>query len=61
MMIIGYAIIAVPSGLVGVEMIRGNKLKAENSTSISTQACPSCGKDGHDLDALHCKYCGHRM
>jgi len=61
MMIIGYAIIAVPSGLIGVEMIRGNKLKAENSTSISTQACPSCGKDGHDLDALHCKYCGHRM
>jgi voltage-gated potassium channel len=61
MMIIGYAIIAVPSGLVGVEMIRGNMLKSENAQSASTQACPSCGKDGHDSDALHCKYCGHRM
>jgi voltage-gated potassium channel len=61
MMILGYAIIAVPSGLVGVQMMRSNMRSSEKSTSMSTQACPSCGKDGHDSDAKHCKYCGHLM
>lgn len=61
MMILGYAIIAVPSGLVGVQMMRSNMRSSEKSTSTSTQACPSCGKDGHDSDAQHCKYCGHLM
>ncbi len=61
MMIIGYAIIAVPSGLVGVEMIRGNIQKAGDKAQTSTQACPSCGKDGHDVDARNCKFCGHLL
>ncbi len=61
MMILGYAIIAVPSGLVGVQMMRSNIRSSEKPTSASTQACPSCGKDGHDSDAQHCKYCGHLM
>lgn len=61
MMIIGYAIIAVPSGLVGVEMIRGNIHKAGKKAQASTQACPSCGKDGHDVDARNCKFCGHLL
>ena len=43
MMILGYAIIAVPSGLVGVQMMRSNMRSSEKSTSTSTQACPSCG------------------
>lgn len=51
-MILGYAIIAVPTGIVTVEMA---KVK---SSSLTTQACPSCLKEGHDRDAIHCKYCG---
>ena len=53
-MILGYAIIAVPTGIVSAEMVNsGGK-----STKTNTQACRYCGKEGHDDDAVHCKYCG---
>ena len=51
-MIIGYGIIAVPTGIVTVEMAQAYKGK------ISTQACLQCSAEGHDADAGHCKYCG---
>lgn len=51
-MIIGYAIIAVPTGIVTSE------LTAARGRGHSRQACPSCGREGHDDDATHCKYCG---
>jgi voltage-gated potassium channel len=54
-MIIGYAIIAVPTGIVTAEMMNNRKMP-EN-----TQACPSCSKEGHDDDASHCKFCGHLL
>ena len=50
-MIMGYAIIAVPTGIVTVEL-------AEAARKGSRQACPSCGGEGHDIDARHCKFCG---
>lgn len=53
-MIIGYAIIAVPTGIVGAELSQSLR----NPNQISTEACPSCGRDGHDPDAVHCKHCG---
>ena len=52
-MILGYGIIAVPTGIVTVELSR-----ARVDHQITTRACPSCGKDGHDSDAEHCKFCG---
>ena len=52
-MIIGYGIIAVPTGIVTVELGRLGVPK-----EVSTQACPECGELGHDPDAVHCKYCG---
>jgi voltage-gated potassium channel len=51
-MIIGYAIIAVPTGIVTSE------LTAARTGGHSRQACPACGREGHDTDAVHCKYCG---
>jgi len=51
-MIIGYAIIAVPTGIVTAELSQANK------KSVSTQACRRCSAEGHDPDAKHCKYCG---
>jgi voltage-gated potassium channel len=51
-MIMGYSIIAVPTGLVSMGIANSNKKE------VSTQACPNCSKEGHDVDALHCKYCG---
>lgn len=52
-MIIGYAIIAVPTGIVTAELAQVAK-----KGQITTQACPSCGLEGHDHDATFCKHCG---
>ena len=52
-MLSGYAIIAVPTGIVGVELAR-----AAQHGPLSTQACPSCGGEDHDMDAAYCKHCG---
>jgi len=51
-MILGYGIIAVPTGIVTVEMTHAFKGK------VSTQACPACSAEGHDADAGYCKFCG---
>lgn len=55
-MIMGYGIIAVPTGIYGVELIKTVK----NST-ISNEPCPDCGAIDHDVDANFCKYCGHNL
>lgn len=54
-MILGYGIIAVPTGIVTVEMSQAAR------RAISTQACPACGAEGHDSDAIYCKYCGEKI
>ena len=54
-MIIGYGIIAVPTGIVTVEL--GQAYRKE----ISTQACPECSAEGHDQDAKFCKFCGSQL
>jgi voltage-gated potassium channel len=54
-MIIGYGIIAVPTGIVTVEMANVRK------RPISTRSCPECSSEGHDNDAGYCKYCGGRL
>ena len=53
-MILGYSVIAVPTGIVTVELSR-----VANSTN--TQACPECSREGHDNDAKHCKFCGAKL
>lgn len=55
-MIIGYAIIAVPTGIITAELGR-----AKDNAQISTQVCPSCSREGHDPDAQYCKYCGEHL
>ncbi|MBZ4398796.1 ion transporter [Myxococcus sp. MISCRS1] len=52
LMIMGYGILAVPTGIVSVE------LAAAARGPVDTQACPGCGNQGHDLDARFCKSCG---
>jgi len=53
-MIIGYGIIAVPTGIVTVEIS-----KAEKKDDI--RECPQCSAAGHDSDANFCKYCGSKL
>lgn len=53
-MILGYAIIAVPTGIVTAEIIRP-------TTPDNTQVCPNCLHDKHEDDAVFCKKCGSRL
>ena len=53
-MIIGYAIIAVPTGIVTAEIIKDSK-------SQNTQVCSNCLHDSHDSDAIFCKKCGNKL
>lgn len=56
-MILGYAIIAVPTGIVTSEMFD----QAATRRKTNTQVCRYCTKEGHDDDATYCKYCGGRL
>jgi voltage-gated potassium channel len=49
-MIIGYAIIAVPTGIISVEMSRAQQMH--------TRECSNCNEIIHDADAKYCKSCG---
>lgn len=53
-MIMGYAIIAVPTGIVTAEIINPTSDK-------NTQVCPQCLHPSHDDDAVFCKKCGSRL
>ncbi|HAA75279.1 TPA: ion transporter [Candidatus Latescibacteria bacterium] len=55
-MILGYGIIVVPTGIVTSELTHG-----ASTGPVSTHACPSCGCDGHVLDPTYCYSCGARM
>ncbi|UYQ95494.1 ion transporter [Chitinophaga horti] len=55
-MLLGYGIIAVPTGIVTTEMALAAKDQHQNH-----QACPNCGREGHDLNAKFCKHCGAKL
>lgn len=54
-MIMGYVVIAVPTGIVSSELLNQKELQH------NTQACRYCAEEGHDDDAIHCKYCGEKL
>ncbi len=54
-MILGYSILAVPTGIVTVEL--SNTIKNQ----ATGEACPECSAQGHDLDAIYCKFCGAKL
>ncbi len=54
-MILGYGIIAVPTGIVTFEMAGAFERE------ITTTSCPECASEGHDKDAEYCKYCGAKI
>ncbi len=55
LMIAGYGVIAVPTGIVTVELTQAQKV------STNTQSCPSCSAEGHAWDAQYCKFCGSEL
>ena len=57
LMLLGYSIIAIPTGIVTAEFVKGGKARKV----ISTQFCRYCSREGHEPDALYCKYCGEKL
>lgn len=53
-MLLGYTIIAVPTGIVSVSMVREYRRR-------DAMKCPYCGRDGHEEGAVYCKYCGGKL
>jgi len=58
-MLTGYAIIAVPTGIVSAEINYQQKLLRKST--VNTQTCPACLAEGHDDDASYCKHCGTKL
>ena len=54
-MILGYGILAVPTGIVTVNLARAQDRQRP------VRACPRCGLDGHEADARYCKRCGEGL
>ena len=51
-MLLGYAIIAVPTGIVTAELVGANR---------AVRPCPSCNHTDHEFDAVYCKRCGEAL
>ena len=54
-MILGYAIIAIPTGIISTSLSKNHKV------NTNTQSCPDCSIEGHKDEALHCYNCGHKL
>ncbi|KFC49983.1 hypothetical protein DK37_23275 [Halomonas sp. SUBG004] len=52
-MLIGYSIIAVPTGVFSAQVIRSIR-----EDRYSEEACPGCGHDRHEKRARYCLRCG---
>lgn len=54
LMVVGYGVIAVPTGIVTLELDRAQR-------GTRTRLCPGCGSTKQDADASYCKYCGTEL
>lgn len=55
LILIGYGIIAVPTGIYTAELAQGLRLRHDR------RRCRQCDLGGHEDDALHCRRCGHAL
>ena len=70
-MILGYGIIAVPTGIVSAEYTKASDKDENNlpktahdqitTLSLNTISCPNCLSDHHKDDAQYCYKCGHSL
>lgn len=56
-MLLGYAVIAVPTGIVTSELVYNNEHAKDNNT----HCCQNCTAEGHDDDAIYCNQCGEEL
>ena len=52
-MVLGYSIIAVPTGIITAEIV-----ESAVAGKVSTRGCPECLSEGHLKNARYCKDCG---
>ncbi|WP_438972931.1 ion transporter [Polaribacter sp.] len=55
-MILGYSIIAIPTGIVSSEIS-----KTSETLDTNTQSCPNCLKEKHAKNAIYCYHCGSTL
>ncbi|MCP2013281.1 voltage-gated potassium channel [Deinococcus sp. HSC-46F16] len=66
-MILGYGILAVPTGIVTVSLARAQgaaqdqREQGGQDRRPAPRVCPRCGLEGHDADARFCKRCGEEL
>ncbi|NNE77947.1 MAG: ion transporter [Pricia sp.] len=64
-MLVGYGVIAVPTGIVTVEFGKQGNVRKDpgdkHFVHVNTQACTTCAKEGHRDDASHCYNCGSEL
>ncbi|MFI0430728.1 ion transporter [Mariniflexile sp. HMF6888] len=63
-MVLGYGIIAVPTGIVSAEYTAQNKTKQKPKKTelhLNTQSCPNCSAEKHKDNAKFCYKCGHKL
>lgn len=63
-MILGYGIIAVPTGIVSAEYAAQGKtarIPAPTEVDLNSQVCPNCSAEGHRDNAKYCYRCGHLL
>lgn len=56
LMLLGYGLIAVPTGIFSVEMV-----KEHQKRTVNLKACDVCGNTSNDPDAIFCKICGGKI
>ncbi len=69
MMILGYSVIAVPTGIISADIISNDKKSNKKNTHTNEEqlkrirSCPNCGwqTEDEDQDADYCKRCGTEM
>jgi voltage-gated potassium channel len=54
-MVLGYSLIIIPTGIFSMELVHASRGR------LTTQSCPECLREGHENDAVHCKFCGARL
>lgn len=60
-MILGYGIIAVPTGIVTAELTRARPTPKPTPTAIVSRTCPACHDASHEPDSLYCRKCGAKL
>lgn len=57
LVLVGYSLIIVPTGILSAEIAQ----TAKSRDQVSTKTCPSCHREGHDMNAAFCKFCGEEL